>query len=254
MAIRGYCRSPEKLPQSVLKEYGIEVVKGDFDDKSSIQKFVQGADIVICCYFGSQDVMTRGQMLLVDACDEAGVPRYFASDFAVDFTKIPTGALFPKESTKIIMEYLTQKKVKGVHILVGGLMETFWSEFFQIWDPKAQSIAVWGSGNDSWDLTSYKTTAAYTATVIMDPSAVGIFRYKLFSLRRCLPLTSTRGNQLAILVLGDHKSAFETKEIFENVYHSDLRLNRLGSIDDLFNAVQAEFAKNPDDVFKWAPQ
>ncbi|KAJ5880497.1 Translation elongation factor [Penicillium subrubescens] len=231
VTIRGYCRSPDKLPQSVLKEYGIEVIKGDYDDKNSIQKFVRGTDIVICCYFGSPDVMTRGQMLLVDACEEAGVPRYVPSDFAVDFTKIPTGTLFPKESTKIIMEYLSSKKVDGVHILVGGLMETFWSEFFQIWDPETQSMAVWGSGNDAWDLTSYKTAAAYTAAVTMDPSAVGVFRF-----------------------LGDHKSASEIKEIFENVYHSELRLDRLGSIDDLFNTVQAEFAKNRDDISKWAPQ
>lgn len=254
VTIRGYCRSPEKLPQSVLKEYGIEVIKGDFDDKSSIQRFVQGTDIVICCYFGSPEVMTRGQMLLVDACEEAGVPRYVPSDFAVDFTKIPAGALFPKESTKIIMEYLKPKKVEGVHILVGGLMETFWSGFFQIWDHETQSMAVWGLGNDAWDLTSYKTAAAYTAAVTMDPSAVGVFRCKLFLFRQFLLLISSHGVQLTILVLGDHKSASEIKEIFENVYHSELRLNRLGSIDDLFNTVQTEFAKNPDDVFKWAPQ
>ncbi|OQE37882.1 hypothetical protein PENCOP_c009G00065 [Penicillium coprophilum] len=229
--IRGYCRSPEKIPESALEKYGIGVIKGDFDDESSIQKFVRGTDIIICCYFGSPEVMTRGQMLLIDACEEAGVPRYIPSDFAVDFTKIPDDALFPKESTKIIMGYLKTKKVEGVHILVGGLLETFWNDFFQIWDPNTQSMAVWGSGEDAWDFTTYKTAAAYTAAVTMDPSAIGIFRF-----------------------LGDHKSASEIKESFETVYHSELRLNQLGSINDLSNTVQAEFSKSPDDVFKWAPK
>jgi nucleoside-diphosphate-sugar epimerase len=127
--IRGFCRSPEKLPASLLSENNVEIDKGEFDDEIAALEFVRGADVVICCYFGSPDVMITGQKSLIDACEKAGVPRYIASDFAVDYTQIPSGALFPKESARIIKEYISSKDVAGVHILTGALIETFWSEF-----------------------------------------------------------------------------------------------------------------------------
>lgn len=140
--------------------------------------------------------MTEGQKYLIDACEEENVPRYIPSDFAVDYTKIPYGVLFPKESAKIIMEYLKLRKVKGAHILTGGLTETFWSQFFGIWNPKKCCMSVWGSGEEVWELTTYQTAAAYTAAVALDKSAVGVFRCKIFdpllscaSHRMCFPLT-----------------------------------------------------------------
>jgi hypothetical protein len=120
--------------------------------------------------------MTEGQKVLIDACEDEGVPRYVASDFAVDYTKIPVGALFPKESARAIKEYLQTKRVKGVHILTGALMETFWSEYFGLWKPDDVSIAFWGSGNEKWELTTYATAAAYTAAVSLDENAIGVLR------------------------------------------------------------------------------
>ncbi|PIG88702.1 hypothetical protein AARAC_000586 [Aspergillus arachidicola] len=175
--IRGYCRSPHKLPRAILDSDQIEIIGGSFDDRAHIRRFVRGSDVVICCYFGQPEVMTEGQKYLIDACEEENVPRYIPSDFAVDYTKIPHGVLFPKESAKVIMEYLKSRKVKGAHILTGGLMETFWSEFFGIWNPKMCSMSVWGSGEEVWELTTYQTAAAYTAAVALDKSAIGVFRY-----------------------------------------------------------------------------
>ena len=178
VSIRGYCRSPQKLPKSVLQSENIEIFEGGFDDYGSVKKFVRGSDVVICCYFGPPEVMIQGQKALIDACEEENVIRYIASDFAVDYTKIPPGALFPKESAKIIMDYLKGKKVAGVHILTGGLMETFWSDFFGIWSFQTRSISIWGTGEESWELTTYPTAAAYTAAVALDKSAVGVLRCK----------------------------------------------------------------------------
>lgn len=179
VTIRGYCRSPQKLPKHIIESDRIEIIAGEFDDYDSIRKFVRGSDVVICCYFGGPEVMTQGQKLLIDACEEELVPRYIASDFAVDYTKIPPGALFPKESAMIIREYLQSKTVAGVHILTGGLMETFWSAFFGIWRPETRSLAVWGNGDEPWELTTFPTAAAYTAAVALDRSAVGVLRCEM---------------------------------------------------------------------------
>lgn len=179
VVIRGYCRNPQKLPSSISQSDRIEIVQGDYDDRENARKFVEGSDVVICCYYGGPGLMTYGQEILIDACEEAGVNRYIASDFAVDYTKIPRDAIFPKKSAQIIMEYLTEKKVSGVHILTGGLLETFWSEFFGLYDPNTRSISFWGTGDEQWDLTTYMTAASYTAALALDRNANGVFRCEL---------------------------------------------------------------------------
>ncbi|GFF57173.1 elongation factor 1-gamma [Aspergillus udagawae] len=231
VSIRGFCRSPEKLPECLISETNVEVIKGEFDDASAVLEFVRGADVVICCYFGSPEVMVRGQKLLVDACEQACVSRYIASDFAVDYTKIPAGALFPKESARIIRDYLASKNVAGVHILTGGLMETFWSEFFGCWDRNTQSLSFWGTGEEKWDLTTYETAAAYTAAAALDKSAVGVLRFR-----------------------GDRKNMLEIKEIFNEVYHAPVHLVALGSVKELYKEVQELFNNNLGDVMRWAPK
>ncbi|KAM5349610.1 hypothetical protein ACJ41O_006115 [Fusarium nematophilum] len=229
VTIKGFCRSPKKLPQAALENYNIDVIQGEFDDEDAAQAFVRGSDVVICCYYGDTDVMTRGQKILIDACAKEGVPRYVPSDFAVDYTKIPEGELFPKESAKIIKDYLVEKKVAGVHVLVGALMETFWSVFFRVFDANSQTISYWGTGDEKWDLTTYETAAAYTAALIVDENASGVF------------------------FRGDCKSVVEIKAIYEKIYQSPLHLKRLGSLDKLYSTVRSQFEKDPNNVMAWAP-
>ncbi|EOD44390.1 putative translation elongation factor eef-1b gamma protein [Neofusicoccum parvum UCRNP2] len=228
--IKGFCRSPQKLSQKALLKYKIKVIQGEFDDEAAVQRFVRGTDIVICCYFGDPDVMTRGQKILVEACAREGVPRYLPSDFAVDYTKIPARELFPKESAKIIKDYLVEKKVAGVHVLIGGLIETFWSGFFQIYDAQTQTMAYWGTGDEKWDLTTYETAAAYTAALVTDKNAAGVFRFR-----------------------GDCTSISEIKETYETIYQSPLHLKRLGSLDDLYSTAKDRFEKDPSDAMAWGP-
>ncbi|KAJ5768160.1 hypothetical protein N7533_000743 [Penicillium manginii] len=230
VTIRGYCRSPQKLPKSIIDSDRIDIITGEFDDYNSIRNFVRGSDVVICCYFGGPEVMTQGQQLLIDACEEEKVPRYIAGDFAVDFTKVPPGALFPKESAMIIREYLKSKNVAGVHILTGGLMETFWSAFFGIWRPETRSLSVWGNGDEKWELTTFPTAAAYTAAVALDRNAVGFLRF-----------------------CGDRKSSEEIKETFDRVYGCQMRIDRLGSIEELYGAVEEAFNRDPNDLARWVP-
>ncbi|KAJ4993149.1 NmrA-like family protein [Stagonosporopsis vannaccii] len=230
VTIKGFCRNSRKLPSAAIEKYRIEVVQGEFDDEAAVERFVKGTNIIICCYFGAPDLMTRGQEILVDACAKEGVTRYVPSDFSVDFTKIPDGELFPKESQKIIKRYLEEKEVAGVHILVGGLLETFWSAYFQIYDATARKVTYWGTGDEKWDLTTYETAAAYTASLMVDHNASGVFRFR-----------------------GDRKSVKEMKSVYEKVYKSTLSLSCLGSLDELYSSFQTAFKHDPNDAMSWAP-
>jgi hypothetical protein len=80
----------------------------------------------------------------------------------------------PKDPCKEIMKYLESRDIQGVHILIGVFMETFWSDFMQIWDPRQKKLSYWGTGHEMWESTTYGTAADYTAAVAMDTKAVGI--------------------------------------------------------------------------------
>ncbi|KAF4333257.1 hypothetical protein FBEOM_12939 [Fusarium beomiforme] len=230
VTIKGLCRSPAKLPPIALQKYNIQVHQGSFDDQDAAQVFARGCDIVICCYYGGDSVMTQGQKVLIDACLKEGVPRYVPSDFAVDYTKIPDGELFPKQSTKTIKRYLEGKNIRGVHILVGALTETFWSPLFRLYDSQDETIRYWGTGTEKWELTTYETAAAYTAALVVDKNACGIFRFR-----------------------GDRKSILEIKADYDRIYQGNLRLQCLGSLEDLYRNFTTQFRQDASDTSTWGP-
>ncbi|KAH8666200.1 hypothetical protein BGZ61DRAFT_559078 [Ilyonectria robusta] len=154
--IRGYCRSPAKLPAHLLRDPHVSLTQGQFDDESALKSFVKGCDVMICTYLADIDVMIEGQKLLIDLCEEEGVGRYISSDYT---------------------EYLDTKNIKAVHILVGLFMETLFSELFYFWEPKEAKIQYYGSGNEVLELTTYHTTGQYVAAVALDTEAVGFFRF-----------------------------------------------------------------------------
>lgn len=124
--------------------------------------------------------MINAQKALIDACDEARVPRYIASDYTFDYTKLEVGQHPVKDPMKIVHAYVqTKQHVQGVHVLVGVLMETFWSGFFGVWNSAERTLCYWGSGEEMWESTTYGDAAKYTAAVALDSDAVGVQKCKL---------------------------------------------------------------------------
>lgn len=182
ISLRGLARSPERLPASLSESPRVMLFKGEAFDDAAIKPFVTGCDVVVCAYLGNDDVMIDGQKKLIDACEDAGVPRYVASDWALDYTKLKLGELFPKDPMIHVKAYLeTKKTVKGVHVLIGGFMDTIMSSLYQVWDPQSKALCYWGDGNEPWEGTTYANAAEFTAAVVADREAVGI---KKCTLRR----------------------------------------------------------------------
>lgn len=177
--IRGYCRNTSKLASRYTQSSQIEVVEGDATDQAALSKFVDGLDVVICAYLGDNDFMVNAQEALVDACDQARVPRYIASDYTVDFTKLKFGDHPAKDPMKIIYSYIQEKQhVKGVHVLIGAFMETFWSAYFQVWNAGEKTLVYYGNGEEKWESTTYGDAAKFTAAVALDSSATGLQKCK----------------------------------------------------------------------------
>ncbi|KAH8797990.1 nmrA-like family protein [Flagelloscypha sp. PMI_526] len=148
VSIRGYCRDANKAADLASFDQ-VQIIQGDALDPISVQAFVAGCDVVVCCYLGDNTLMVDGQKLLIDACDKCGVARYVASDWAFDYRKLEFGQVFAKDPMKHILAYLESPEhtVKGVHILV------------------------------VWEGTTYQNAAEYTAAVCLDPDAIGIQRF-----------------------------------------------------------------------------
>ncbi|EXM17085.1 hypothetical protein RAB80_005542 [Fusarium oxysporum f. sp. vasinfectum] len=229
--LRGYARDPSKVIPSIAESPRVKLFKGEAFDDTSIKPFVTGTDVIICAYLGADDLMIDGQKKLIDACDEAGVPRYVASDWALDYTKLKLGELFPKDPMIHVKAYLeTKKTTKGVHILIGGFMDPILSPFFSVWDPQTQTLRYWGEGDEPFEGTSYENAAEFTAAVVADKSAIGIKKY-----------------------LGDRKSIKEIAATFDKVYGVKPKLERLGSLEDLKTKMHVLREKNPTDVYSYMP-
>jgi hypothetical protein len=186
VSIRGFCRNQTKVDKQLASSSQVEIVEGGAYDRERAAKFVKGCDIVVCCYLGDDDLMIQGQKVLIDACEDEKVPRYIASDWCLDYTKLELGQLFTKDPMKHVKAYLETKEfVNGVHILIGAFLEVFFSPYFGIYDSDTKTFSHWGEPGVLFECTSYGNAAEFTAQVILDKEAVGIQRcaYKPFSIQ-----------------------------------------------------------------------
>jgi len=176
--IRGSCRDITKLPTELTESPRISLVKADPFDVETLRNMVRGCDTVMCCYYADDKTMFEGQIILIDLCEEEGVGRYIASDYTADFTRLDLGDIVVKDPMKHVKAYLdTKERVKGIHILVGLMMETF-LEYFQVWNPEENTLRYWGTGSEKWDLITYGTAAEYVAAVALDRHATGVLKCK----------------------------------------------------------------------------
>jgi hypothetical protein len=179
ITVRGFCRDSTTLTKDLLSSSRVTVVQGQATDFQAIRSFAKGCDVVICCYLGDNTLMTDGQKLLVDACELENVARYIASDYCLDYTKLEYGQHPAKDPMKVIKAYVEGKEhVRGVHVLIGVFMETFWSQFFGIFDAQDAKFSYYGDGDEIWESTTYGTAAQYVAAIATDRNAAGMFHRK----------------------------------------------------------------------------
>ncbi|KAK6363484.1 hypothetical protein TWF730_000916 [Orbilia blumenaviensis] len=227
--VRGYCRDPPKVSPALSSNPKVTLIKGGGFDTTAITSFVSGCDVVVCCYLGDDKLMVNGQKLLIDACAENGVPRYVASDWSLDYTKLEFGQLFLQDPMKHIKAYLdAQDKVKGVHILVGAFMEPFVSPAFGIWDPTTVTFRYWGTGDEIWEGTTYENAAEFTAAVCVDGDAHGIVR-----------------------LVGSACTFHGIAESFEKVYGVKPKLESRGSQEELYTKMHELRKTQPENFFSY---
>lgn len=135
------------VPTAIAASPGVTLVQEDAFETSALDKFVSGLDVVICGNLGDGNLMDDGQKALIDPCERAGVKRYIASDWCLDYTKLMLGELFPKDPMIHIHASLETKRLtKSVRILVGSFVDAIFSPFFDVFDTQSNTIKYWDLG------------------------------------------------------------------------------------------------------------
>ena len=176
--VRGYRRDKSKIPESVRSNPRLSIVEGDSGDVEAARSAVRGCSAVVCCYLAPNDVMISGQKVLIDACVAENVPRYIASDYTLDYSRIQPTDIPAKEPMFRVREYLEGKPVKGVHVYNGAFVET-WLAYLGVWQPKEYKLRFWGTGDEKWEMSTYNSTARYVAEVALDESATGTLKCEI---------------------------------------------------------------------------
>ena len=234
--IRGFCRDQSKLSKDIASNPRVSILQGSSDDIDTAREAIKGSEVVICAYLGPNDFMVKSQKVLIDAAVAEKVPRYIASDWALDFTKLKLGDLPRKDPMIEIKAYLETKSIKGVHILNGAFMPLFQMAFSQ------DHVGYWGTGNEKWDVTSYDTCADYTAAIAMDPSASGVIKGKPSAKRKvCVKVL------MHLQVLGDRVSFKEAAKIFAKHTGQEPNMKQLGTQEELRRKIDEAREKGQTD-------
>ncbi|KAL4963756.1 NmrA-like family protein [Aspergillus stella-maris] len=227
--IHGLARTPSKLPCSITSNPRITLTQGDAFNKAAITSFARGCAVLVCCYLGDENLMVTGQKILIDTCEELCIPRYIGSDWALEYTRLNLGELFPGDPMIKVKAYLeTKEYVKGVHILIGGFMEPIFSPFFDTFDAKSCTFRFWGNGDEVLEGTTYGNAAEFTAAVVRDEDAKGVVKF-----------------------LGGRATIREVAQSFEKVYGIKAKLESRGSLDDLYKTMHKRQEEKPEDVYSY---
>jgi NmrA-like family len=172
---------PEKIPK--LTALGAKVITVDLSDVEELKQACQGTSCVVSALAGLHETIVDSQIKLLDAAISAGVPRFIPSDFASDFTKLPTGENRNFDLRKEFHQYLDKSSIAATSILNGAFANEILNSNTPLYDVKNHSVGYWGD-NPDWkiDFTTMDNTADYTAAAAIDVSTPKILRIASFQI------------------------------------------------------------------------
>jgi uncharacterized protein YbjT (DUF2867 family) len=157
-----------------LQSLGVEIVRGDLKDRSSLHNACRGVNAIISTASSVhskqegdslQTVDLAGQSNLIDAAKGAGVSRFVLISFP------QTGTEFPLQTAKRAVE--EQLKSSGVNYTI--LQPTC---FMEIWlspalgfDAVNAKAQIYGSGENKISWISYKDVAKFAVASLDNPEA-----------------------------------------------------------------------------------
>lgn len=204
-----------------LTQQGVEVARVDFADAAALQQACAGASCVVSTLAGLRDVIVDTQSQVLAAAVAAGVPRFIPSDFASDYTRLPTGQNRNFDLRREFQAILDQAPIAATSILNGAFGEIL-TYNVPLLDFKQQQVGYWEDPDWHIDFTTMNDTAAFTAAAALDDTAPRLLRIASFQI-----------------------SPRELSAAAEEAKHQPFPLVRLGTRAELAAQIQQVRAANP---------
>lgn len=150
-----------------LMKRGAEVVEGDLKDRASLDRAVQGIDIIISAVQGGADVIVAGQVALAEAAKRNGVRRILPSDFGLDLFKATPGEHMAFNARAEADEKIARLDLEHIHMLQGAFMHML-APGSPLINYDTATAVFWGDGTRPIEVTSVDDTARMTARVALD--------------------------------------------------------------------------------------
>ena len=230
LMVRGGAAHPKTATLASLVAQGAVVVDADVSDPQSLERAVNGVDVIVSALQGGPEVIVAGQRSLSEAGLKAGVERIFPSDFSVDFRRID-------DEEHLFLGWRRQGDaaiaavgLPQTNTFNGAFTDMLMEPFLGLIDWRKDQVAFWGDADQPYDFTTTDDTAAYVAAASLDPNApVGGFE-----------------------IIGETASPNQLAAIAGRVTGRPFALHQLGSLDDLDTEIARRQQSAPDDPMVWA--
>jgi nucleoside-diphosphate-sugar epimerase len=189
-----------------LKGSGATVTSVELSSISEVASACSGASCVVSALAGLRDVIVEKQTALLDAAVQAGVPRFFPSDYSIDFTKFPPGENRNLDLRREFHERLDMAPISATTIFTGAFAEMLAAQMPLILF-RLKRVLYWGDADQRMDFTTMDDTAAFTASAALDQSTPRFLR-----------------------IAGDQLSARELATVASEVTGKKSRLFRAGGL------------------------
>lgn len=233
-ALRVLVRPGSRDKASAIEKRGAQVVEGAIDSERALAALCQGASTVISALQGGPDVIIDGQARLLQAARDAGVKRFIPSDYSLDLFKVTPGHIPTSDMRRQFASIADAERgdVQVVHVLNGGFLDRgVMFGFIRVIDPDTRTAYVWGDGKEPMDWTTYADTARYAAEVAVDE----------------------RNVPRKFCVAGDVLDFAGIVHAYESGSGKKLRVERLGSLDDLDARIDQLQKANPTNFLAYLP-
>jgi nucleoside-diphosphate-sugar epimerase len=234
--LRLLVRPGSRAKAADLERRGAQVVEGALGTGAdeALAALSAGATTVISAVQGGPDVIIDAQTSLLRAARTAGVRRFIPSTFSLDMFKVDRGQIVTSDIRRAFADIADAERgdVEVVHVLNGQFLDRrVLFGFIRVIDPETRTAYVWGDGEHPMDYTTYADTARYTAAAATDDNPIG----------------SVLG------VAGDSLTFPETVQAYEKASGKTLRVERLGSLQDLDNRIAELQNGDPANFHKYLP-
>ena len=223
--IRGFGRSPSKLPPQLLEQLESCVECDSYDDKPAVDTAASGTDAVICAYTSHADAILDAQLALLRAVERAGIKVYHAHSWNCDWTKIGFGDWEHYDAYLSFRRHVElTSAIKPVYVFTGIVGEFAVSPVVGIAhlqenadgkEQKTKTMAYWGDGDAKWDFTYMEDAARFSIDLITTDKSV------------------LAGNGGFFRIHSAEASAKDVARAYEKIKSEKVELKSLGGLEEL---------------------